>query len=84
MASTNLTEDIKNSVICDELVKFLAPHFHISRNEIESKKLIHPNLESNANFDADSDCNPYPERERDSDSDSDPEEETSKRKLIKN
>ena len=77
-ASTNLTNDIKNSTIRDELVKFLAPHFHISRNEIESKKLIHPNLESNANFDEDSDCNPY------SDSDSDTDSKQTKRKLIKN
>ena len=77
-ASTNLTDDIKNSVIRDELVKFLAPRFHISRNEIESKKSIHPNLESNANFDEDSDCNPY------SDSDIEEEEQPTKRKLIKN
>ena len=56
-ASTNLIEEIRSSVMSEQLVKFLAPHFHISRREIEAKR--HPNLDSNEKFDEDSDCNPY-------------------------
>jgi hypothetical protein len=64
--AANLLENIRNSVICDELVKFLAPYFHLSQKQIKAITEKNDN-NPNAKFDADSDCNPN----HDSDSDFD-------------
>ena len=34
--AANLIENIKNSSICDELIKYLAPYFHLSQKQIKS------------------------------------------------
>ena len=34
--AANLIENIQNSSICDELIKYLAPYFHLSQKQIKS------------------------------------------------